>query len=256
MSKFILAFTKKSSNISKPYFDTLYSWGFEGVGADGSFDLSLLNGVEWKRVTNTSVSEAENDGFINEVWKTTIRKPVLRDLVLSAENKNSEYPDWIVSINGDFVNTVILRTGAGNITNRVKPWEVPITTQWWGEMMLPVNGNFSLSNSVFIPNGDKTRYIKISGCPTESMNGTYYQMDPITINDKTYNLCFTNGIYLLETPYLHEMSAKYLYELNNSLLIQKFYSFENIWYNSETSEYIDEISSDCIGDWQHGYDAQ
>lgn len=75
MSKFILAFTKKSSNISKPYFDTLYSWGFSGVGADGSFDLSLLNGVEWERVTNTSISEAENDGFINEVWHSYPSSP-------------------------------------------------------------------------------------------------------------------------------------------------------------------------------------
>lgn len=52
--------------------------------------------------------------------------------------------------------------------------------------------------SNFIPNGNKTRYVIISGCPTESVNGTYYLMDPITINDKTYNLCLTNGIYLFE----------------------------------------------------------
>lgn len=101
----------------------------------------------------------------------------------------------------------------------------------------------------FIPNGDKTRYVEISGCPIESVNGTYYQMDPITINDKTYNLCFTNGVYLLQTMDLHSGSDKYLYELNNSSLIEKFHFSSLSWRNSKTSESVQEMAISCFGDW-------
>ena len=69
---------------------------------------------------------------------------------------------------------------------------------------------------IFVPNGDKTRYIEISGCPIESVNGTYYQMDPITLNDYTYYSCLTNGIYLLETKNYFVGYNMNLYELNNS----------------------------------------
>ena len=107
----------------------------------------------------------------------------------------------------------------------------------------------------FVPNCDKTRYVEISGCPIESVNGTYYQMDPITINDYTYNSCFTNGIYMLE--FINLLSdSMYLYELDNSVLIQKFRHVINEdlnfdWINSKTSELVPEMNSRKIGDW-HG----
>lgn len=114
---------------------------------------------------------------------------------------------------------------------------------------------------IFIPNGDKTRYVEILGCPIESVNGTYYQMDPITINDKTYRYCFTNGIYMFENQGLATVSLKYLYELNNSLLIQKFHFnyyyeygiFYTNWFNSETSELVPEMDINYFGDWEYGF---
>lgn len=101
----------------------------------------------------------------------------------------------------------------------------------------------------FIPNGDQTRYVEITGCPIESVNGTYYQMDPITINDKTYNLCFTNGVYLLESIDLWTISYKCLYELDNSSLIRKFECISNIWYEFETSLAPAYMNVSYFGDW-------
>jgi hypothetical protein len=107
----------------------------------------------------------------------------------------------------------------------------------------------------FVPNGDKTRYVEITGCPIESANGTYYQMDPITINDYTYDICFTNGIYMLRTYNYNIGSVDGLYELSNSSLnslIKKFYFDLGTlgWYNSETSEYIPEMRIvRFFGDW-------
>lgn len=106
---------------------------------------------------------------------------------------------------------------------------------------------------IFIPNGDRTRYVEISGCPIESVNGTYYQMDPIIINDKTYNQCFTNGIYMLELSENLHSDIMYLYELYNSMLIQKFHHVVSkeindfAWINSKTLELVPEMNSIKIG---------
>lgn len=108
---------------------------------------------------------------------------------------------------------------------------------------------------IFIPNGDRTRYVEISGCPIESVNGTYYQMDPIIINDKTYNQCFTNGIYMLELSENLHSDIMYLYELYNSMLIQKFHHVVSkeindfAWINSKTLELVPEMNSIKIGNW-------
>lgn len=94
---------------------------------------------------------------------------------------------------------------------------------------------------IFIPNGDNTGYVEILGCSIKSINGPYYRMDPITINDKTYNLCFTNGIYMLELDDFPYLDSAYLYELDNSILKQKFHYFNN-WFNSETGEPVVSMS--------------
>lgn len=184
-------------------------------------------------------------------------KPIIGlEYYLSAENKGSEYPGWIVYTKTQDGDTVILRTDAGNLANRIKPWEVGTSTNWWGEMMLPIDGNFSLSNSVFIPNGDKTRYVTISGCPIELINGTYYQMDPITINGKTHNLCFTNGVYMFEASDI-VLNTGYLYELDNSSFLNTIFHFvgggNNMWFNYKTSELISGMKIEKIGNWP-GYD--
>jgi hypothetical protein len=108
--------------------------------------------------------------------------------------------------------------------------------------------------SIFVPNGDKSKYVTISGCPIESVNGTYYQMDPITINNKTYYACFTNGVYMLEVMNFSIESLAWLYELDNSLLINKFYYDMNngTWYYSETSEPVLEMDAKRIGNWDPG----
>ena len=109
--------------------------------------------------------------------------------------------------------------------------------------------------SILVPNGDKTRYVIISGCPTESVNGTYYQMDPITINDRTIYLCFTNGIYIFEANNLW-CDFGYLYEVKNSKFttIFRFVSGGGgYWYDSITNEGMYEMTIEKIGFNTGGY---
>ena len=96
---------------------------------------------------------------------------------------------------------------------------------------------------VFIPNGDKTRYVTISGCPTEYVNGTYYQMDPI---NSTYDLNFTNGVYMLQVSNVYHSTGN-LYESSNSTLTLKyhFHTF-NSWINSESAESVPEMNAEFI----------
>jgi hypothetical protein len=117
--------------------------------------------------------------------------------------------------------------------------------------------------SIFVQNGDKSTYVTISGCPIETVNGTYYQMDPITINDKRYHSCFTNGIYMLEVQNYDVRALAWLYELDNSSVIQKFHTAyydelgDHIWFNSETSEPVLEMNDYRIGNWNGmGYQGQ
>ena len=97
---------------------------------------------------------------------------------------------------------------------------------------------------VFIPNGDKTRYVIISGCPTESVNGTFYPMDPI--NDNTYDLYFTNGVYMLQVSDVYH-SLGNLYESSNSTLTNKYHFYQsNNWINDETMLSVPEMNAEYI----------
>jgi hypothetical protein len=104
----------------------------------------------------------------------------------------------------------------------------------------------------FVPNGNQNEFVDIVGCPIESANGKYYQMDPITINDKTYTICFTNGVYMLEFDSFPYVSSGYLFELDNSILKQKFHYTFYGWINSETGEQISRMEHRPYGHFYGG----